>query len=55
MVARSEVVGKAITAPNGFRERDTGFEPATFSLGKRTQPFRAVPGSDKQLKTPTVA
>jgi hypothetical protein len=28
-------------------ERDTGLEPATFSLGKRKSPFRAVTGSDK--------
>jgi hypothetical protein len=32
------------------RERDTGLEPATFSLGKRKRPFLAVTGSDKQLK-----
>jgi hypothetical protein len=28
-------------------ERDTGFEPATFSLGKGKQPFRAVTGRAK--------
>jgi hypothetical protein len=32
-------------------ERDTGVEPATFSLGKRKRPFRAVTGSGNQLKT----
>jgi hypothetical protein len=30
-----------------FLERDIGFEPTTFSLGKRKRPFRAVTGSDK--------
>ena len=30
-----------------FRERDIGFEPTTFSLGKRKRPFRAVTGSAK--------
>jgi len=34
-----------------FRERDIGFEPTTFSLGKRKRPFRAVTGSAKELKT----
>jgi hypothetical protein len=29
------------------RERDTGVEPATFSLGKRKKPFQAVTGSAK--------
>ncbi len=28
-------------------ERDIGFEPTTFSLGKRKRPFRAVTGSAK--------
>jgi hypothetical protein len=28
-------------------ERDIGFEPTTFSLGKRKQPFLAVTGSAK--------
>ena len=30
-----------------FLERDIGFEPTTFSLGKRKRPFRAVTGSAK--------
>jgi len=30
-----------------FLERDIGFEPTTFSLGKRKRPFLAVTGSDK--------
>jgi len=30
-----------------FRERDIGFEPTTFSLGKRKRPFQAVTGSAK--------
>jgi hypothetical protein len=34
-----------------LRERDIGFEPTTFSLGKRKRPFQAVTGSAKSLKT----
>ena len=30
-----------------FVERDIGFEPTTFSLGKRKRPFRAVTGRAK--------